>query len=163
MPRNDVSGFLMACTMVFAGAASAADLAPVTLLYNAHIFTADTAHPYADALAFRGDTILAVGDLSTVEQAAGSANKIDMQGKFIMPGMIDAHAHPIAGGTTLVQATFPDTGDSIAALTAFVKEQMDQKASLGPMDHARRQDGVRYGALSLHLGFTLLGAVFRLS
>jgi len=115
---------------LLAGPASAADPAPVTLLYNANIFTADYAHPYADALAIRGATILAVGELSAVEKAAGSANKIDMQGKFLMPGMIDAHAHPIAGGTTLVQATYPDTSDSIPALTAFVQEQMDKKASL---------------------------------
>ena len=130
MPSNRMSGFVLVCTMVFAGAASAADPSPVTLLYNAHIFTADTAQPYADALAFRGATILAVGDLSTVEKAAGPAVKIDLQGQFLMPGMIDAHAHPIAGGTTLVQATYPDTTDSIPALTAFVKQQMDQKASL---------------------------------
>jgi predicted amidohydrolase YtcJ len=115
---------------ILAGTAWASDPAPVTLLYNAHIFTADYAHPYADALAIRGDTILAVGELSAVEKAAGAANKIDMHGKFLMPGMIDAHAHPIAGGTTLVQATYPDTNDSIPALTAFVKEQMDKKASL---------------------------------
>jgi predicted amidohydrolase YtcJ len=142
MHRNDVSGLNVcsasvfraalgiACTVIFAGTASAADPAPVTLLYNAHIFTADVAHPYADALAIRGDTILAVGELSAVEKAAGTANKVDMQGEFLMPGMIDAHAHPIAGGTTLVQATYPDTNDSIPALTAFVKDQMDKKASL---------------------------------
>jgi hypothetical protein len=83
MHRNDVSGLNVcsasvfraalgiACTVIFAGTASAADPAPVTLLYNAHIFTADVAHPYADALAIRGGTILAVGELSAVEKAAG--------------------------------------------------------------------------------------------
>jgi predicted amidohydrolase YtcJ len=117
------------CAAVLAGAASAAESASVTLLYNAHIFTADYAHPYADAVAIRGDTILAVGEFSAVAKAAGAANKIDMHGQFLMPGMIDAHAHPIAGGTTLIQATYPDSSDSIPALTAFVKEQMDKKAS----------------------------------
>jgi predicted amidohydrolase YtcJ len=116
---------------ILAGTASAADPAPVTLLYNAHIFTADSMlTPMPMPWPFAATTILAVGELSAVEKAAGAANKIDMQGKFLMPGMIDAHAHPIAGGTTLVQATYPDTNDSIPALAAFVKEQMDKKASL---------------------------------
>jgi len=43
--------------------------------------------------------------------AAGpAARKVDLQGKFLMPGMIDAHAHPIAGGVTLIQANFPEIG-----------------------------------------------------
>ncbi len=121
--------FGMLCAAVLASAASGADPAPTTLLYNAHIFTADYTHPYADAVAIRGDTIVAVGEFSAVAKAAGAANRIDLHGQFLMPGMIDAHAHPIAGGTTLIQATYPDTGDSIPALTAFVKEQMDKKTS----------------------------------
>ncbi len=41
-----------------------------------------------------------------------------------MPGMIDAHAHPIFGGVTLIQANFPDTADSVPALAQFVSEQL---------------------------------------
>jgi predicted amidohydrolase YtcJ len=69
-------------------------------------------------VAIRGDRILAVGTLAAVEQAAGpSARKVDLKGKFLMPGMIDAHAHPIDGGLTLIQANFVDTSDrtSLAA------------------------------------------------
>src|ERR1700748_3533494 len=90
---------------------AAADSSAPTLLYNAHVFTGEYDHPYADAVAISGDRIVAVGALPAVEQAAGpTARKIDLQGKFLMPGMIDAHAHPIAGGVTLIQANFPDTG-----------------------------------------------------
>ena len=95
------------------------------ILYNAQVFTAEYDHPYAEAVAIRGDRILAVGSLEAVEQAAGpSARKIDLKGKFLMPGMIDAHAHPIFGGVTLIQANFPDTADSVAALAQFVAQQL---------------------------------------
>ena len=111
------------------GAAAAADAgSTTTLFYNAHIFTAEYDHPYAGALAIRGDQIIAVGDLSAVEKAAGSpARKVDLHGKFLMPGMIDAHAHPIAGGVTLIQPQYPDMHDSVPDLVQFVKQLMDQK------------------------------------
>jgi predicted amidohydrolase YtcJ len=109
----------------------AADPADETqIYYDAQVFTAEYDHPYADAVAIRGDRILAVGPLQSVEQAAGpNARKIDLKGKFLMPGMIDAHAHPIAGGVTLIQANFPETADSVPALARFVAQQLDSKAS----------------------------------
>jgi predicted amidohydrolase YtcJ len=95
------------------------------ILYNAQVFTAEYAAPYAEAVAIRGERILAVGSLPSVEQAAGpAAVKIDLKGKFLMPGMIDAHAHPIAGGVSLIEANFPDTADSVPALAQFAAAQM---------------------------------------
>ena len=77
------------------------------ILYHAHVFTADTGHPYADAVAIRGDRIVAVGTLTSVATAVSpSARRVDLQGKFLMPGMIDAHAHPIAGGEVLGSARY---------------------------------------------------------
>ncbi len=40
------------------------------VLYNAKVFTADPQKPYSEAVAIRGDTILAVGTLPDVEEAA---------------------------------------------------------------------------------------------
>jgi predicted amidohydrolase YtcJ len=110
--------------------AAADESGEVQILYNTQVFTAEYDHPYAEAVAIRGDRILAVGSLKTVEQAAGAAaRKIDLKGKFLMPGMIDAHAHPIAGGVTLIQANFPDTADSVPALAQFVAEEMKKNDS----------------------------------
>jgi predicted amidohydrolase YtcJ len=104
--------------------------APATVFYNAHVFTAEYEHPYAEALALSADKIIAVGALRAVEQVAGpTARKVDLHGKFLMPGMIDAHAHPIAGGFTLIQARYPDTNDSVPDLVRFVAEQMDKNTS----------------------------------
>ncbi len=111
-----------------AGGASAADSS--TVFYDAQVFTGEPDHPYADAVAIRGDRIVAVGDLAAVERAAGpDARKVDLKGKFLMPGMIDSHAHPIDGGLTLIQANYPDTKDSVPALTQFVAELVRKKDS----------------------------------
>ena len=113
-----------------AAAAGTAGDRDTTLFYDAQVFTAEPDHPYADAVAIRGDRILAVGDLAAVAEAAGpGARKVDLKGGFLMPGMIDGHAHPIAGGVTLIQANYPDTQDSIPNLTQFVAEHVRKKDS----------------------------------
>ncbi|MCI0349565.1 MAG: amidohydrolase, partial [Acidobacteriales bacterium] len=53
----------------------------------------------AQALAVRGDRIVAVASNATVERLKGSKTKvIDLDGKFVMPGLNDAHLHLASGG-----------------------------------------------------------------
>src|SRR5215831_20550846 len=100
------------------------------VFYNAQVFTAESDHPYAEAVAIRGDRIIAVGALGSVERIAGpTARKVDLHGKFLMPGIIDAHVHPIYGGITLIQASFSDKA-SVDALIQFVTEQMKKRESM---------------------------------
>ena len=125
-PRFVRAGSWLLCALLtMFGAAAAADDPIATVLWNGLIFTAEHEHPYAEAVAIKGDRIIAVGALASVLQSAGpGARKLDLKGKFLMPGMIDAHAHPIAGGVTLIQANFPDTKDSVPELVQFVAAQM---------------------------------------
>jgi predicted amidohydrolase YtcJ len=125
-------GALLGACMVSGAALGAAPAgsATATVFYDAQVFTAEPDHPYADAVAIRGDRIIAVGDLGAVDEAAGpGARRVDLKGKFLMPGMIDGHAHPIAGGETLIQANYPDTRDSLPALEQFVAEHLRKKDS----------------------------------
>jgi predicted amidohydrolase YtcJ len=81
------------------------------IYYNAKIFTGEPEHPYAEAVAIRGDKIVAVGSYAEVKQALGKdAEAIDLKGKTLLPGLIDSHAHPIDGGLSLTGA---DTGGQI--------------------------------------------------
>jgi predicted amidohydrolase YtcJ len=122
-----VTGIAVVCAGLLANVAFCAeDMTPTLILYHAQVFTGDPEHPYAEAVAIRGDRIIAVGALGAVEKAAGPATqKVDLKGKFLMPGMIDAHAHPIDGGLGLIRATYTDTGDSILALTKFVGKHVE--------------------------------------
>jgi predicted amidohydrolase YtcJ len=132
------AGVVAVLVLTAASSTFAADAPDSTMLfYNAHVFTAEPNAPYAEAVAIRGDRIVAVGALESVEQAAGQgARRVDLGGRFLMPGMLDAHAHPIGsrkvlgGGTILVQANFPDTSDSLPDLVSFVGKTVDSRASL---------------------------------
>jgi len=133
-----LTGSRLSAALLAAGALAAGALArdqaraeeTSTVFYGGQVFTGEYAAPYAEAVAIRGDRIVAVGARAAVEQAAGpDARKVDLKGKFLMPGMVDAHAHPIAGGMTLIQATFPDTSDSVPALARFVAALLPKKES----------------------------------
>ncbi len=57
--------------------------------------------PGATALAVADGRILAVGAADQVEQTAnGQTRRVDLAGQFVMPGIIDGHAHPAWGGVT---------------------------------------------------------------
>jgi predicted amidohydrolase YtcJ len=65
-----------------------------TILTNARIYTAEEGTPTAEAMAIRGDRILAVGRASDVEHLAGpSGRTVDLAGRTVIPGLIDAHVH----------------------------------------------------------------------
>lgn len=72
------------------------------ILTNARIYTADAAHPRAQAVAVRGDRIVFVGSAQEAAALRGPATKvIDLDGKTIIPGMIDAHGHLSGLGSAL--------------------------------------------------------------
>jgi predicted amidohydrolase YtcJ len=67
---------------------------PDVVLVNGHIFTADPSRPYVEALAIRGDRIVAVGRSADVELLAGpTTSRIDAGGRAVIPGINDAHYH----------------------------------------------------------------------
>jgi len=72
-------------------ACTASPPAPDTVLFNGRIFTANPAQPWADALAIRGDRIVAAGDAASLMAAAGaSTTRIDLGGRAVVPGFNDA-------------------------------------------------------------------------
>jgi hypothetical protein len=85
----------LAVTIISAGwAAHAQDAAPDLVLFNGKIFTSDAAHPYVQALAVRGERILATGDSAKIKSLAGpKTHTIDLGGRTVIPGINDAHNH----------------------------------------------------------------------
>lgn len=65
-----------------------------TVYRNAIVFDGLADAPVQSAFAVRGDRILAVGTETEVRSAAGEgAAVVDLDGAFVMPGVIEAHAH----------------------------------------------------------------------
>jgi predicted amidohydrolase YtcJ len=64
------------------------------ILLNGKVFTADSAKPSAEAVAIRGERIIAVGTSPEIEHLAGAkTRRIDLQGRVVTPGFNDAHIH----------------------------------------------------------------------
>jgi hypothetical protein len=93
------------------------------VFFNAKIFTAEPESPYSEAIAIRGDKIVAVGTYAEVAKSvAAKAERIDLEGKSLFPGFIDSHIHAIQGGIHLISADASDKVQSLESLAAFVKE-----------------------------------------
>src|SRR5215467_11590246 len=119
--------FRRLCWVVLAMAVSvgvahaAADDPRERVFYNARVFTAEPQHPYAEAVAIRGDKIIAVGSRVDVEAKVGTgAERIDLHGRSLLPGLIDSHSHTVQGGISLISADVGDKVQSIDDLVAFV-------------------------------------------
>ena len=64
------------------------------VLHNGKIITVDDRFTIAQAIAIKGERIIAVGTNNDVLKAAGStATRIDLKGRTVIPGLIDNHAH----------------------------------------------------------------------
>ena len=82
-----------------------------TILFNGNIVTIDANRSTAKALAIRDGTILLVGDDQAVRNLAGDGSQvIDLNGRTVTPGLIDAHCHLSACGllgTAYVDVSWP--------------------------------------------------------
>ena len=72
---------------------------PNLILHNANIITINPAQPSAEAVAILGDRIVAIGNTAEMLKLGKLfTKKINMGGKTITPGFIDAHSHPASAG-----------------------------------------------------------------
>ena len=119
---------LLACLQSVAFAAGPDE----RVLYNGKVFTGDPEHPYAEAVAIRGDKIVAVGNRTEASHAVGrDAEAIDLKGNFLAPGLIDSHCHALEGGLTLISA---DIGESVSSVDELVAFAADAKKTSRGMD-----------------------------
>ncbi|MBU3706738.1 MAG: amidohydrolase [Mycobacterium sp.] len=101
-------------------------MAADVVFVNAKFTTLDAEDSQAEAVAVTGGRFSAVGTRADVEKLAGpKATVVDLKGARVVPGLIDAHCHPIE---TLwmkddwVDARFPGT-DSVAATVKKIGER----------------------------------------
>ncbi len=106
------------------------------ILVVGKILTMNSYTPVAEAMAIKGDRILAVGDLEEVLPFAGaSTERIDAKSHTITPGFIDAHSHPLFVEEAVgVNVNLPRIED--------VKKALARKATQTPPGHWVR--GVMY-------------------
>ena len=94
-----------------------------TFIYGGDIYSADPKNPHPQAVAIQGRKIIAVGSYQDVLQQAGpDAARLDLKGGYLLPGLIDSHAHVAYAGFQTVTVSFPDGMKDAAAIEKFVAD-----------------------------------------
>ncbi|MGI9238058.1 MAG: amidohydrolase [Woeseiaceae bacterium] len=76
---------------------------------DARVWTGDATQPWAEAVAARDDTIIAVGSTDEVSIMIGDETEvIDARGAMLVPGFIDSHVHFLDGGSTIAAVQLRD-------------------------------------------------------
>jgi len=110
------------------------------IVTNGKIFTSDEKQLYAEAVAIKGNRVIAVGKKTDVEKLAKPSTKlIDVKGRTVIPGFNDAHYHhnPIYKGYTISfpedgrEPLWPELKDSIVAASKIVPKGSFIFASMG--------------------------------
>ncbi len=93
------------------------------IFFHAKVFTGDPQNPYAEAVAIRGDKIIAVGNFpEVVKSVSENAERIDLEGKSLFPGFVDSHSHSIQGGLSLISADASEKVKSLNDLPPFAAD-----------------------------------------
>lgn len=105
--------------------APAADL----VLLNGRVRTGNRAQPWAEAIASRGERIIAVGSNNDVKKLTDSTTRvIDLRGRLAVPGFIDDHTHFVEGGFHLLSVDLRDA----ATPEEFARRIKDHAAKRPP-------------------------------
>ncbi len=79
------------------------------VLINGNVYTVDKSNPTAEAIAIKGDSILAVGSEKEIKSLMDDSTKvIDLDGQFVMPGFIESHAHFLGLGQSKINLDLSD-------------------------------------------------------
>lgn len=82
---------------------------PATVFRNGRVFTADAARTWANAVAVEAGRIVAVGgDDAVAAYLPRAQDVVDLDGRALLPGFIDAHAHPLMGGLERARCDLTD-------------------------------------------------------
>jgi len=98
------------------------------LVYNATVYTVDQNFSNAEAIAVDKGKIVATGSTKDLLNQFDATEEIDANGKYIFPGLIDAHAHFFAYGLGLRDADLVGTkswDEVISKLASYSKNHKD--------------------------------------
>jgi len=117
---------------------------PDLILLNGKIFTSNSARPYVEALAIRGELIVAAGSTKEVSALSGPQTKrVDLGGRVVIPGINDAHYHCDAEPNAFhlqfhgMDPTWSEVADQLAVAETKAPKEALIIGDIGPtaLDH----------------------------
>jgi predicted amidohydrolase YtcJ len=116
------SGLILALAIGSAVVCHGAPIEPAAdqVIRNANVLTLDGGNRTAQAVAIRGDRIVAVGTDEEIGKHLGQATKvIDGGGRTLLPGLYDSHVHPLGAAHSEADHPIP-VFESVADVVAYV-------------------------------------------
>ena len=96
-------------------------------LINGKVITVDSRFTIEEAVAIKGDTILAVGTTEEINKFTGNKTQIiDLKGQTVIPGLIDSHLHPEPASLSEIDEEIPDV-HTIDQLLEWIRNESSLK------------------------------------
>ncbi len=122
--------FLLAITLIlFVSCASEKKQQADLLVYNANIYTVDSTFSKAEAFAVEDGKFLEMGTSEDLQEKYTFKNKIDADGKTVLPGLIDAHAHFYRMGLQKQTVDLMGTKSFDEVIERIISFQKEKKSS----------------------------------
>ena len=97
------------------------DTGKAIILSNGKLYKSNEQMEVAEAAAIKDGSFIKVGTLAECRSAAPEASEIDLQGRLVLPGLIDGHTHPETIAKSRWRVQMPEFED-MHQLLSFVKE-----------------------------------------
>jgi predicted amidohydrolase YtcJ len=93
------------------------------IIHHGKIVTVDGKFTISEALAIKGERIVAVGSDKDVMQHKGPQTRvIDVQGRTVLPGLYDSHTHPVGAATSEIVEALPELR-SLVEVFAYIRKK----------------------------------------
>ncbi len=119
IPEKNKIKFLVLLSIVFLFSCQSKKHASL-ILHHGKIYTSDSLFTIKEAMAIKDGKILALGNNEEILNAYRSDSMIDLQGKFVYPGLIDAHCHFTGYATDMWKCNLYGT-KSFAEVISMIK------------------------------------------
>jgi predicted amidohydrolase YtcJ len=123
----------LAFTLLMASCGGSNENPADTVLRNGQVMTIDASNSVQQAVAVRSGKIVYVGsNAGAVDWIGPNTKVIDLGGRMLMPGFVDAHLHSLAGGRALLMCDLAYAPLSHAQLASQIQTCLDSTAAKEP-------------------------------
>ena len=122
MPRSKALSVAVVLSLIVAAGVTADEKADL-LLTNGKIVTVDSEFRVVESMAVRDGHVVAIGKSDSLKSFIGERTKLlDLEGKMLLPGLIDSHTHPTGASMFEADHEIPPM-DTIADVLSYIRNR----------------------------------------